>query len=322
MTDSSRVRLTANEIGDLPDLRSGFRNAAMIYASAGLAVFPAKRVTSGHKAPHEMLGSGFSYRRGAAKPFIASTDPQQVQEWWSVDQWANIGVPTGTANHVLVVDCDRHHTDQDGPGLFADWCRANGVDLSSVPRVATPKDGFHYWFRLDEPQRSMNWLPGVEVKADGMMVLAAPSLWNVTMPTLRSFSDPKNEPPVQIERSYRIEAGDLSDLPAVPDALLAAIRSFRAEPSSQDRSGDETPPFAWWKSRGFGDWSGGRNRDCLAFARSVINRTGDEAAVYDLVRQVWAVTRQDPDPFPWREAEKCIRQAVSYWEAEDLGWRP
>ncbi|GAB3586353.1 bifunctional DNA primase/polymerase [Calidifontibacter terrae] len=313
--------LTAGEVGDQPGTAEGLAWAAMTYASAGMAVFPAARATQCRKAPHAMLGDGFSYRRDDARPFVGSTDPQQVASWWAQDKWANIGVPTGVANNLLVVDCDRHRVGQDGPGEFAEWADVKGVDLSTVPRVRTPTDGLHYWFRLRERQRSMNWLPGVEIKADGVLVLAPPSLWRVRLSLRRAFSDPPNDPPVEIWRSYQIEAGDLSDLPDVPDALLTAVRSFQVEPSIGERNDVETPPFEWWLERGFGHWSGSRNRDCLAFARSVLNRTSDETAVYDLTRQVWAVTRQQPHPFSWREAQKCIRQAVSYWEAEDWGWR-
>ena len=68
--------------------------AARSLAAAGVPVFPC--VVEG-KRP--LTRRGF---------LDASTAPEQVAAWWSRTPNANIGLPTGAASGVVVVDVDVH----------------------------------------------------------------------------------------------------------------------------------------------------------------------------------------------------------------------
>ncbi len=65
-------------------------DAAARFAAAGMPVFPC---VPGEKRP--LVRRGFH---------DASTDPPQVAAWWSRWPAANIGIPTGAASGVEVVD--------------------------------------------------------------------------------------------------------------------------------------------------------------------------------------------------------------------------
>src|SRR5690625_580859 len=87
--------------------------AARSIASAGVPVFPC---LPGGKRP--LTRRGF---------LAASSDAALVAAWWSGTPNANIGIPTGTASGVVVVDVDVH-----GPtdGRLA-WRRAADAGLVS-----------------------------------------------------------------------------------------------------------------------------------------------------------------------------------------------
>src|SRR5262245_41859001 len=65
--------------------------AALEYAEAGIPVFPCKRT----KEP--LTPNGFK---------DATTDKKQIREWWSKWPRAMIGVPTGPASGIDVLDLD------------------------------------------------------------------------------------------------------------------------------------------------------------------------------------------------------------------------
>ena len=72
--------------------------AALRYAEHGWPVFPCK---PGDKKP--LTEHGFQE---------ASTDPEQIREWWGARPDANVAVPTGAVSGIVVLDAD-------GPGADA-----------------------------------------------------------------------------------------------------------------------------------------------------------------------------------------------------------
>ncbi len=69
-------------------------HAAMRLAEGEVPVFPC---APGGKTPIT--------RRGHLD---ATTDRRQVRAWWRRNPWANIGIPTGAASGLVVVDVDMH----------------------------------------------------------------------------------------------------------------------------------------------------------------------------------------------------------------------
>ena len=136
--------------------------AARSLASAGVPVFPC---LPGGKRP--LTRRGF---------LDASSDPARIAAWWSRTPNANIGIPTGTASGVVVVDVDVH-----GPtdGRVA-WKRAadaglvNGAGLL----VRTPTGGTHAYFPATPGTEQRSWqaaTAGVDFRGDGGYIIAPPS---------------------------------------------------------------------------------------------------------------------------------------------------
>ena len=136
--------------------------AARSIASAGVPVFPC---LPGGKRP--LTRRGF---------LAASSDAALVAAWWSGTPNANIGIPTGPASGVVVVDVDVH-----GPtdGRVA-WKRAaeaglvNGAGLL----VRTPTGGTHAYFPATPGREQRSWqaaAAGVDFRGDGGYIIAPPS---------------------------------------------------------------------------------------------------------------------------------------------------
>lgn len=136
--------------------------AARSLAAAGVPVFPCL-----------VDGKRPLTRRGFLD---ASSDAAQVAAWWSRTPNANIGIPTGAASGVVVVDVDVH-----GPtdGRVA-WKRAadaglvNGAGLL----VRTPTGGTHAYFPATPGTEQRSWqaaAAGVDFRGDGGYIIAPPS---------------------------------------------------------------------------------------------------------------------------------------------------
>lgn len=136
--------------------------AARSLASAGVPVFPC---LADEKRP--LTRRGF---------LDASSNAAHVAEWWSHTPNANIGIPTGAASGVVVVDVDVH-----GPtdGRVA-WKRAadaglvNGAGLL----VRTPTGGTHAYFPATPGREQRSWqaaAAGIDFRGDGGYIIAPPS---------------------------------------------------------------------------------------------------------------------------------------------------
>lgn len=104
----------------------------------------------------------------------ATTDLAQITAWWTRWPNANIGLATGLASGLVVLDIDpRNH----GDATFAELVERHG-DLPATPALRTGGDGFHLYFRRpNEPRVAGRPLgAGVDVKADGGYVVAHSSL--------------------------------------------------------------------------------------------------------------------------------------------------
>lgn len=136
--------------------------AAGHFASAGVPVFPC---APGAKRP--LTERGFH---------AASTDPQQVMAWWRRWPMANIGVPTGRASGVVVVDVDVHGTD--GHAAYRRAARA-GLLGTPLAVVRTPTGGRHVYFPAGPDDEQRSWQAGhagVDFRGDGGYVIVPPSL--------------------------------------------------------------------------------------------------------------------------------------------------
>lgn len=137
-------------------------DAALVFANAGIAVFPC---AVGGKEP--LTTHGFK---------DASADPRRVDWWWRRYPDANLGLPTGGASGVDVVDIDIHGQASGFPALE----RARDAQLVNtwVWAVRTPSGGLHAYFPhpLDSEQRSwQSPRTQIDFRGDGGYVIAPPS---------------------------------------------------------------------------------------------------------------------------------------------------
>jgi putative DNA primase/helicase len=104
----------------------------------------------------------------------ASTDPEQIRDWWK--QWpeANIGIATGARSGLVVFDIDPRN----GGRESYDKLQQEFLDaLKVISKVRTGSEGFHLYFTFSGPLPSRaNVRPGIDVKADGGYVVAPPSV--------------------------------------------------------------------------------------------------------------------------------------------------
>jgi hypothetical protein len=135
--------------------------AALAYAARGWPVFPLAPGTKKPAISKEDGGRGF---------YDATMDPDQIRAWWKRWPDANIGMPTGRASGIVVVDVDPR----------------NGGDVSQLHlpvtlTVCTPSGGYHHYFSvlkgISIPKDNTGKLGrGIDFLGDGAYVVLPPSV--------------------------------------------------------------------------------------------------------------------------------------------------
>lgn len=212
-----------NDIANAPDLAT----AAEHLGASGVPVFPC---VPGSKRP--LTAHGFQ---------DASTDGDVINFWWRRQPDANIGVPTGAAGGIDVVDVDVHKT---GAGYAAfEHARRAGFVEGWAWLVRTPSDGLHAYFLRSGEKEQRSWqVPSkhIDFRGDGGYIIVPPSRvtgddgltrsyrqiagalhhqpWPVDAAGLRGFLDPPRpmRPPT-----------DMPSVGARPDTLAAWVASRR-----------------------------------------------------------------------------------------------
>lgn len=131
--------------------------AALWYAQQNIPVFPLQP-RSKEPFPHS---HGFK---------DATTDPDQVRQWWQTNPSANIGAPTGVVFDVI---------DIDGPEGFASLAtmRENEIQLPEIYGVVfTPRGGRHFLIKPSGRGIGSEWAPGIDYRGHGGYVAMAPSV--------------------------------------------------------------------------------------------------------------------------------------------------
>ncbi|MGO1200942.1 MAG: bifunctional DNA primase/polymerase [Microbacteriaceae bacterium] len=135
-------------------------NAAAAYAAAGVPVFPC---APGGKQP--------TTRRGFHD---ATTDRARVRAWWSRFPAANIGMPTGAASGVAVVDVDVH-----GVNGYEAFGRARRAGLLNgwEALVRSPTGGLHIYYPAGTGEQP-SWQAGragIDFRGDRGYIIVPPS---------------------------------------------------------------------------------------------------------------------------------------------------
>lgn len=151
--------------------------AAIDYASRGWNVLPiyepegnacsCKNPGCRAIGKHPRIAGGF---------LNATTDHEQIRAWWTRWPAANIGVRTGAASGLIVIDVDNKN-DKNGSASLAASAAPWGGMVSTL--TAITGSGEHLFFKHpgDAIKGSVGKMAeGVDVRADGGYVVAPPSL--------------------------------------------------------------------------------------------------------------------------------------------------
>ena len=139
--------------------------AALKYATEyGWAVFPCSSTSKKPLTPHGCKD---------AKKSVGA-----IKAWWNKWPDASVGVATGTASNLIVIDED---LDEDkglnGYEEVSAWERINGK-LPDTALCITGRGGYHLYYRYDKDdiKNRAGLLDGVDVRGEGGYVIAPPSM--------------------------------------------------------------------------------------------------------------------------------------------------
>lgn len=178
----------------------------------------------------------------------ATNDPDQAEAWWRKNPNANIGVPTGAASGVVVVDVDVH----DSVNGFVSFDRVHRAGLVSGWQVlvTTPSGGMHAYYPATPDLEQPSWQAaraGIDFRGDGGYIVVPPS----TVPTNGSTGQ------------YRVRRVDPGVSSVLDSERLREFLNPRPRPLASRRSGrgversaDVARLTAWVASRSEGE----RNR--------------------------------------------------------------
>ena len=147
--------------------------AALWYAAHGFPVFPL------HSAPGGVCSCGDpncqnpgKHPRTAHGFKDATQDQDRIAAWWNRWPDANIGIPTGAASGLLVVDCDPRNG---GPADRSELIERCGP-IPDTAEAITGGRGRHLYFRHGGGAVPKALAPGIDLKGDGGYVVAPPSI--------------------------------------------------------------------------------------------------------------------------------------------------
>jgi bifunctional DNA primase/polymerase-like protein/uncharacterized protein DUF3987 len=147
--------------------------AALDYTTRGWYVLPLHDVTQGRcSCGNPWCDAPGKHPRLIDWPNTASIDPAQLHQWWATWPHANVGVLTGERSGLAVLDVDPRNG---GDLTLEDLVHFYGP-LPETPMVISGGRGPHHYFALDGPLPKFDPGPGLNLLADGALVVVPPSL--------------------------------------------------------------------------------------------------------------------------------------------------
>lgn len=121
-------------------------------------------------------------KKNGKAPLVAGAfggeDYKLIQAW--AQEGGNVGVLTGSASGIAVIDIDNHNG-VDGLGNLKEFLDTYDITLPKTQVIKTPSGGLHYYFKLDEKYNETQFiqnhpqLKGVDFQTHGRYVVAPPS---------------------------------------------------------------------------------------------------------------------------------------------------
>lgn len=189
---------------------------ALEYARHGFAVFP---LAEGTKIP----------LKGSHGKSDATTDEDQIRQWWADHPKANIGIATGSKSHgLIVIDVDTNPAkNKQGRKSLEEWTAEHG-EFPPTCVAISGSGGLHYYYRSPLKFKSIDNVGGtihIDQEGEGGSIVAPPS-WNKETGgyyTWQNGENPFNHPPGLLTGSAKEFAQ--RELYSEPDAASPADRS-------------------------------------------------------------------------------------------------
>ena len=251
-----------------------FAESAPDYARAGLSIIPLRADGDG-KHPAESGYSRYSSRRPS---------PRTIRRW--VERWptANIGVITGPASNLTIVDIDTKALSATEGEALVDLAVK---EFGETPlKASTPTGGRHLFYQYGG-ERGCNHFLGmpIDIRGSGLNLVVAP---------------PSQRPDLD-GRRYKFSEGSLVDLVRLPHVRPGSIPTGIVTGPSMDKG--KRQKQSWTEMRA-GD---GRNNALYRRTLELAVEHGlDETLDYALV-----ANSHFAEPLPVTEAIKTIRSALS-----------
>jgi hypothetical protein len=147
------------------------------FAARGWPVLPLHHpITSGCSCRQPDCGSVAKHPRIKGGLNAASDNPDQIAAWWTRWPRANIGIRTGAASGLVVLDVDPAHGGLDS----LERLQRRYGSLPETLRVETGTRGAHLYFEhpgvdvRNDAGRRLG--PGLDIRGDGGYIVAPPSL--------------------------------------------------------------------------------------------------------------------------------------------------
>lgn len=181
----------------------------------------------------------------------ATTDNDLIDQWWTVNPGHGIGIATGRASGIWVLDVD-NGDDKRGDDTLNDLEAANG-ELPATPTVHTGSGGRHLYFAVPEGRDIRNHQsgrmgPGLDVRGEGGQVLAPPTIHPNGRPYEWDVEAGPDLPPAMAPDWLL----DLVDPPAPPPTAVAPTAPSGTNGTGQ-RPGDRWANTVTWNQLLTGD---------------------------------------------------------------------
>jgi hypothetical protein len=217
-------------------------SAVMAYARSGYAVLPLKPDGTRNR-------EGKSTAKNPATKHgkdDASTNVDEVRQWWNTHPDSNIGLRPSESQFVIDVDCGPGHDNVDGHATLAELVAELGPLPDDAPVAETPTGGLHIWLSYDGGELFGSLGPGVEIKTHKNYLVAPPSAtpdgqyrWRTTLkgkppqaPDSWRERARKVPPPPRPNRNGHRVFKPVSDEPWVNTGIAEELKSLAACPRS------------------------------------------------------------------------------------------
>lgn len=222
-------------------------DAALKYASMGLAVFPVNPRNKHPYTPHGVLD--------------AKKSLTVIREWWKRWPNANVAIACGQASGGLVVIDQDIDDDKgiDGINELDQWCRNHDVTIPDTWQAITGRGGYHTYFHSGKSgtfKNAVSLLDGVDIRTDGGYVVAPPSM---------------HQNGKEYEWEYDPDEFTIAELPQGLEKLIS--NENKREEQKQFQLPERIP-------------SGERNRTLFQLASSLQAKGLPDAAILSAVQEV------------------------------------